>query len=754
MRQRNTVRSGTPLAGVARARPQEEDHHMRPDLVYPQTERLELVEDLHGHRVADPYRYLEDVTDPRTVAWSMAQDQLYEAQRAAWPARDGFHARLSTLHAVGSVSAPVWRGDRAFTLHREPDQDHSVLLVREPDGVERVLIDPMAIDPSGETTLDFYQPSPDGDRLAYGLSEGGTENSVVRVMDVVTGEIIDGPIDRARHTIIAWLPDGTAFFYARQLPDDAIEDAYLYRRVHRHLVGADPDSDEVVFGEGSGRGMYYGLSVSPDGRWLIVAPQRGTDDRNDVYLADLAVDPARFTAVQTGVDAATTMEIGHDGRAYLLTNRDAPRWRLCVADPAALAAGYSAWQTLLPEDPTAVLVDYVRLDGPQMSRPAIVARRIRHAISELTVHDLQTGAPMHDIALPGIGAVEELTARKHGHEAWFSYTDFTTPGQILRYDATTAAVDVWATPAGDARTSVRVITKHVTFQSYDDTDVRLFLVAQAEPAPGPARAILYGYGGFNLVRPPVYDPYILAWIEQGGIFALVSLRGGGEEGEAWHQAGRRGAKQNVFDDFASAADWLVAQGLTTPAQLAIFGGSNGGLLVGAALTQHPEKYGAVVCSAPLLDMIRYERFGLGETWNGEYGSAADPTEFEWLYAYSPYHHVTEGAAYPAVVFTVFEGDTRVDPLHARKLCAALQHATSSGKPVLIRREQNVGHASRAVSRTVDLAADRLAFFTAMLPATSSVSAPPQAAPVSPASSPAAAASTTTAATGEPSGEAG
>jgi prolyl oligopeptidase len=352
------------------------------------------------------------------------------------------------------------------------------------------------------------------------------------------------------------------------------------------------------------------------------------------------------------------------------------------------------------------------LDDETLMRPVTVALRTRHAIGELTVHDLETGAAMHDVALPGIGTIDQLTARRDGgHEAWFGYTDFTTPDQILRYDATTATVDVWAKPEGDASTRVDVVTKHIKFRSYDGTDVRMFVVSGAKPSTAPAKTILYGYGGFNIARPPVYDPYILAWIEDGGVFALVSLRGGSEEGEEWHRAGMRESKQNVFDDFAAAADWLVAQGMTTHQQIGIFGGSNGGLLVGAALTQHPDKYGAVVCSAPLLDMIRYEQFGMGANWYGEYGTATDATEFEWLYAYSPYHHVREGVAYPAVVFTVFEGDARVDPLHARKMCAALQHATSSGKPVVIRREKDVGHASRAVSRTVELAADRLAFFT-------------------------------------------
>ena len=685
---------------------------------YPAAVRVDVVDDLHGHQIPDPYRWLEDVADPRTVTWSAAQDELYETARATWPGRAGFRDRLAVLHAVGDVGLPTWRGDRAFLLRRSAEQDHAVLYAIDGDGTERALVDPMAVDPSGTTTLDLYQPSPDGTLLAYGLSEGGTENSVIRVLEVTSGKIVDGPIDRARHTDIAWVPDGSAFYYVRHLPEGAVldDDASLYRRVYRHVVGADPDSDQLIFGDGATRSTYFGVRMSHDGRWLWITEVRGTDSHNDLYLADLH-GSGELVPVQRDVDAHTWLEIGRDGVAYLQTNREASRWRLCVADPVALVdgAGYSSWRTLIPEDPAAVLNDYVAVTGPELPRPLLVALHTRHAIGEVTVYDLVTGAPVHDVAVPGVGTVTGLSARRDGgHEVWFGYTDFTAPTRILRYDARTAGVSTWAEPAGDASTSVKVMTKHVTYRSYDGTEVRMFVASAADRPAGPAPAILYGYGGFNISRPPVYDPYILAWIEAGGVFALASLRGGSEEGEAWHRAGHRDRKQNVFDDFHAAADWLVENGWTTPRQLGIFGGSNGGLLVGTALTQHPEKYGAVVCSAPLLDMIRYELFGLGSNWNGEYGTAADPTEFGWLYAYSPYHHVQKNTNYPAVVFTVFEGDTRVDPLHARKLCAALQHATASERPVLIRRELNVGHASRAVSRTVELAADRLAFFASEL----------------------------------------
>ncbi|HKD98820.1 MAG TPA: prolyl oligopeptidase family serine peptidase [Micromonosporaceae bacterium] len=722
---------------------------------YPPAERLDLVEELHGHRVADPYRWLEDVDDARTVAWSEAQDSLYETVRAGWPGRDEFHARLTELHGVGDVTAPTWRGDLAFAVSRDSGQDHPVLSVTGPDGTSRILVDPMAVDPSGNTTLDFWKPSPDGSLLAYGLSEGGTEEAQIRVMDLATGETVDGPIDRTRVSPIAWLPDGGGYYFVRHLPEGAAgdDDAKLHRRVYLHRLGTDPDGDELVFGEGSPRGTFFDVDLSHDGRWLTVVATNGTDHRNALWIADLhadaradasaadssAVGPADasdgaprvahggrvFGLVQRYGVASTHVDIGRDGRAYLFTNRDAPRGRICVADPAALAAagpddGYAAWQDLVAEDPGAVIVDYVRLDGGDMPAPELVVLRNRHAIAEVARHDAGTGAVVGKVSLPGVGTVTGLTARRSGgHEAWLTYTDFATPGVVLRFDARAGEVTVWAEPAGRVDAKVEVVTRHITFRSYDGTDVRMFVAGAGSRGrdgipDSPSPAILYGYGGFTIIRPPVYDPYIVAWIEAGGIFALVSLRGGAEEGEEWHVAGMRENKQNVFDDFAAAGDWLVDNGLTTRDRLGIFGGSNGGLLVGAALTRHPEKYAAVVCSAPLLDMLRYELFGLGPLWSGEYGTAADPTEFGWLLGYSPYHHVREGVDYPAVVYTVFDGDTRVDPLHARKMCAALQHATTGDRPVLIRRERNVGHATRAVSRTVDLAADRLAFFTATL----------------------------------------
>jgi prolyl oligopeptidase len=381
--------------------------------------------------------------------------------------------------------------------------------------------------------------------------------------------------------------------------------------------------------------------------------------------------------------------------------------------------GVPHWRDLLPHDPEAVLEDFAILDGDGLDRPLLLTARTRHAVSELAVHDLATGAPVDGdrgrAALPGMGGLGGLVTRPEGgHEAWFSYTDHTTPPHVYRYDGRDGSVSLWSSPPGGVEVP-DVVTRQVTYESKDGTEVRMFVMARADlldAAGGPLRplpAILYGYGGFNVPLTPAYSATILAWAEAGGVYAVANLRGGSEEGEEWHRAGMLSSKQNVFDDFHAAAERLVADGWTTPDRLAASGGSNGGLLVGAALTQRPELYAAVTCSAPLLDMVRYERFGLGATWNVEYGSAGVAEEFRWLVGYSPYHHVRAGVAYPAVLFTVFDGDTRVDPLHARKMCAALQHATTADGPVLLRREKDVGHGARATSRTVALSADTLAF---------------------------------------------
>lgn len=693
---------------------------------YPDARRDDVVETLHGHRVADPYRWLEDASSPEVEAWSQAQDSLVHAWMDGLAAREPLRATLRGM-VPDVTGAPTVAGGRWFWSHRAAGEDHAVLRVATDAaaysrGEGRVLVDPNALSPDGTTTLDGWAPSHEGDRLAYLLSEGGDEESRLWIVDTETGERIDGPIDRMRYSPLAWLPGGQALAYVRRLAPGEVpagEEAF-HRRVWLHRIGTDADRDDVrLFGEGTDPTAYLGVTISEDGQWMSVTSNLGTAPRNDVYITALPRElpppggPAElpWRPVAVGLDAQTWPHLDRQGRLWLLTDLGAPRRRLCVCTPDNPEP--AAWRDVLAEDAGAVLEDFV------LSDERLVALWSRHALSEITVHDRATGEWRVSVLLPGAGTADLTGRPDEGSEVWVGYTDYATPYEVQRLDV--AAASLAGRPAaGSERTRPAVHSSQITARSADGTEVRLTVVAPTATPQRPLPTILYGYGGFNVSMTPAYSSSILAWVAAGGVWAVANLRGGSEEGEQWHRAGMRAEKQRVFEDFEAAADALVSGGWTTPAQLGIMGGSNGGLLVGAALTRSPQRYAAVVCSAPLLDMVRYERFGLGVTWNDEYGSAEDPTELGWLLGYSPYHHVTDGVEYPAVLFTVFDGDTRVDPLHARKMAAALQHATTADpgtRPVLLRREADVGHGARSVSRTVTLAADQLAFLGGQLGAT-------------------------------------
>jgi len=677
---------------------------------YPAAVRLDLVEDLHGHHVADPYRWLEDPEDPRTRTWSAAQDDLATTRLQALSGRERLAAQLEDLLATGSVSAPLWRAGRRFSTRREPGQQFAVVLVTEPDGSERVLLDPMTLDPTGLTTLDSWVPDLEGARLAYQVSAGGDEHSVLHVLDVTTSEEVEPPLDRCRYSSVAWVPGGEEFFYVRMVDEDEAphgEQAF-HRRVWRHRIGSE--SDVLVEGPGLYEGhTYYGVQVSRDGRWLIVAGNIGTARRDSMWIADLAGDGHLVPVLTQDDDVQARAWVDRDGLLYVLTTDGAPRWRLMVTEPTH--PGRGSWRELVAEDPDSVLDAVRRLEQPS-GETLLVLLRSRHAVAELALHAVADGAARGTVPLPGPGSLTGLSVAdrdtpEQTGRLWIGWTDFVTPAQVHRYEDGSTVLE--ATAPGVAPVPA-VRSEQREFTSADGTTIRMFVLSPEGAGPRPT--LVTGYGGFGISREPGYAPSALAWVAAGGCYAVVSLRGGGEEGDAWHLAGNRGNKQNVFDDFHAAAQALIDAGTTTPAQLSILGGSNGGLLVGAALTQRPDLYRAVVCSAPLLDMVRYEEFSLGRTWNDEYGTADDPTELGWLLSYSPYHHVVDGTAYPAVLFTVFDSDTRVDPLHARKMCAALQHATAGPLPVLLRRETDVGHGARSVSRTVSLAVDQLAFLAA------------------------------------------
>ncbi|MEV7006482.1 prolyl oligopeptidase family serine peptidase [Streptosporangium sp. NPDC051022] len=655
-------------------------------MIYPPAEREPVVDHLGGRAVSDPYRWLEDSGDPRTLGWLAAQDELWRGHADTLPGREEWRARVAGLSGAGMIGPPLWRGERRFFLRRTAAQEHPVLHLSDPGRADRVLIDPGAADPDGLTTLDHWQPDLEGRLLAYQLSRSGDEQARLYVMDVGTGRIVDGPIDRCRYAPVAWLPDGKAFYYVRA------------RRVCLHRLGTPAEDDVVILaGERS-----YGLGISHDGRWLTVSA--AAPGGNDLWLADLSVSPPEspgLRVIQEGSGTVTVPAVGPDGRLYLLTTLGAPRGRLCVADPARPEPG--DWSDLVASDPEAVIGDFAVVDGS-----VLLIGWTRHATSEISVHDLATGERLGRVPLPGLGSAGRMSTRPGGgHEVWFTYTDSVTPGGVHRYDARTGRTSLWAAVPGAVEVP-ELETHRIVYTSADGTPVRMVVLAR--PGTGPRPTILYGYGGFGRPLAPSYSGYVLPWVEAGGVFALAQVRGGGEEGAEWHRAGMLDRKQNVFDDFAAAAERLIADGWTTAGQLGACGESNGGLLVGAALTQRPELFAAAVCSAPLLDMVRYERSGLGPSWRSEYGSADDPEQLGWLLGYSPYHRVGKGVDYPATLLTTFGGDSRVDPLHARKMCAALQWATSGSRPILLRHEADVGHGSRAVSRSVGLAADMLAFF--------------------------------------------
>ncbi|WP_369369146.1 prolyl oligopeptidase family protein (plasmid) [Streptomyces sp. CG4] len=703
----------------------------RPAPTYPKALRLDLVDIVHQRQVPDPYRWLEDPVSSATGQWLDAQDELFATTRGTWPHLGYFTERLTALSAVPMSGPPTWRGGRRFIKRYVPGQQQPAIHVTDPGGDERVLLDPLVLDPSGRTTLARWHPSPDGSLVAYQTERNGTENCVLHVVETDTGRLVDGPIDRCRYSPVVWLPDGKSFYYVRSTADAPAGAGSSHRRVRLHHVGRDPEDDILVFGAGHDPRSSFAVSLTSDGRWLIISSTIGTAPYNQTWLADLhssSPETPDFRPVQPSAHAQTMPQIGPDGRLYLLTDLDAPRGRLCVADPAAP----QAWTELLPEDPEAVLGGVLFLDSPALAAPQLVAVRQRHTTAELTLHALDTGTPTGTVPLPSPGTLAGVSQREdNGHELWIGYTNHTTPARILHYDAHTGRTLPFTDPSRREQVA-RVHSRQVTYLSHDGTEVDMLIIAPVSttapagtaPVPDagcrpdrPRPTILYGYGGFGLPMAPQYSPDILAWVEAGGVYAIASVRGGGERGEQWHRAGMGADKQNTFDDFHAAAEYLIAHGWTTASQLGIHGTSNGGLLVGAALTQRPDLYRAVVCSDALLDMARYEKTGLGPTWTQEYGTADDPEQLDWLLSYSPYHHVTQETRYPSVLFTVSDEDTRVDPSHTRKMCAALQHATTSpshDRPVLLRREAGAGHGARSVGRSIGQSADTLAFLAAQL----------------------------------------
>ena len=660
-----------------------------------------MLEVRHGVEVRDPYRWLEDGDAEEVRRWSEAQGRHTRAALDAIPFTAAIRERLRVLFSIGLVSAPAIRGDRYFHQRRTGDQEQPVLYLRQGrEGEDRVLLDPARFAEDRTSALDWYYPSDDGRLLAYGVSEGGSEKSVLRILDVDTGRDLADVIPFTRACSLEWRPDGSGFFYTRYPEPGSVppgEENYR-RRVYEHVLGRDWREDPLVFGADRPPEDWANVHLSPGGRWLAVSVSRGWT-RTDVYLRDLASPDSPFVTVIEGLDAVFGVDVRND-RLYLQTNLDAPRSRLVAADLEH--PGRETWRDVLPEGPDV-------LEGTALIGDWIVAVWLRDASSRVTLH-ARDGTLLHEVALPVIGSVAGLTGEWDGREAFLGFTSYAVPPTVYRLALPDPALELWARAPGEVDAD-RFRVRLVHYPSRDGTLVSMFLVdARDRPTDGRGAALLTGYGGFNISHTPAFGRGVIQFLEKGGLYAVAHLRGGGEYGEDWHRQGMLDRKQNVFDDFLAAADFLLQQGHAGRGRLAIMGGSNGGLLVGAALTQRPGLFRAVVCQVPLLDMVRYHLFRIARLWIPEYGSADDPEAFRWLHAYSPYHHVRDGTPYPAVLITTGESDSRVDPLHARKMAARLQAATSSDHPILLRLETRAGHGQgKPLSKTLEEWTDVWAF---------------------------------------------
>jgi prolyl oligopeptidase len=672
--------------------------------LYPETARDDVVEILHGEAISDPYRWLEDGSSERVREWTAAENALTEEYLSQVPGRDALRARLAQLLAIGSLGVPTPAGGRYIYQRREGDQNQPVLLVRDSvDGPDRVAVDPNALSAEGTTALDWYHPSPDGRLLAFGLSADGSERSVLHVLSLDTLELLPDRVPHTRAADVAWLPDGGGFYYTRYpVPHSVPEGEEQYHRaIHLHRLGADPAGDPLVF-KPAAKEHWPGVQLSRDGRWLLISVAR-TFDRTDVYLQDLARSGA-LVPVAEGLDAQFEAQVAH-GRLYVRTNLDAPTFRLYVADPERPAR--ERWREIVPARADAVL------EGVAVTRWHLALSYLEAASSRLRLASLDAEAgrgPLREIELPTLGSTFGIGADEDGDELFYGFSSYTVPPAVYRVDLATGEGRLWRSVEADVETS-GVAVEQVRYASKDGTEVTMFLAHRAGlERDGESPVFLTGYGGFNISMTPAFSRSLYLWIEHGGIVAVPNLRGGGEYGETWHRDGMLGRKQHTFDDMIAAAEWLVAERYTRPGRLAVAGGSNGGLLAGAVLTQRPDLFGAVVIQVPLLDMLRYHRFLLARLWIPEYGDPDDPEEFRWLRGYSPYHHVVDGTPYPAVLLATAESDTRVDPMHARKMAARLQAATSSDRPVLLRLEARAGHgAGKPIAKVLDELTDTWSF---------------------------------------------
>lgn len=672
-------------------------------LMYPVTRKSDHIDEYHGTKVPDPFRWLEDPDSDETKAWVQAQNQVTFGYLEQLPSREQFRQRLTKLWNFERYGLPAKRKDRYFYSRNSGlENQNAVYVVEGLAGQPRLLLDPNTLSKDGTVALANWVVSDDGKLFAYALAHAGSDWNEWKLLDVDTGRELPDHLQWVKFSSISWMPDGSGFFYSRYdepKAGEAFTGQNYFQKLYFHKIGDSQAQDTLVYERKDEKEWGFGGEVSEDGRFLVIMVWRGTERKNQVFYKDLSKADAPVVELLSGFDAEYNF-IGSQGATlYLVTNKDAPLRRLIALD---VSAAKPEAREIIPE--AKHVLQSISLIGQHF-----IAQYLQDACSAVNVFDL-AGKHIRDVDLPALGSAGGFGGRHDDSETFYTFTNYTTPGSIFRYDVATGKSTLFREPKVDFDPS-QFEAKQIFYTSRDGTKVPMMVVSKkGVKLDGTNPTILYGYGGFDVSQRPGFSVSTLAWVEAGGIYAVANLRGGGEYGRAWHEAGMLKNKQNVFDDFIAAAQWLIDNKYTSSQHLAIRGGSNGGLLVGAVMTQRPDLFGAAVPAVGVLDMLRFHKFTIGWAWVNEYGSADDAEQFPTLLAYSPLHNLKPGTKYPPTLITTGDHDDRVVPAHSFKFAATLQAAHSGDAPVLIRIETLAGHgAGKPTTKIIEEAADVLAF---------------------------------------------
>jgi prolyl oligopeptidase len=671
---------------------------------YPPSLRSDQVDAIHGVEVSDPYRWLEEIDSDQAQEWIAAQNEVTFGFLEQIPARESINRRISELWDYEKYSVPFVRGGRYFFTRNDGLQNQSVLYWLEAiDAEPRLLLDPNLLSEDGTVALTGYEVSEDGKLLAYGLSAAGSDWQDWHVREVESCHDLPDHLEWVKFTEVSWSVDGQGFYYSRYdepAEGTAYKGANYYHKLYYHRIGTPQAEDELIYERSDHKEWGFDGQVTEDGRYLVISVSKGTHRENAVFYRDLEVEDGEVVELIIGFDASYVFVSNEGPVFYFLTDLDAPMSRLIAIDITRPERSF--WLEVIPESTDA-------LRSVSLVAGLFIASYLHDAHSRVRVLD-QSGSPLREVELPGIGTVEGFEGRRKDRETFYLFTGFTTPGTIYRYELDSGRSTVFREPevAFDANDYV---TQQVFFPSRDGTRVPMFIThKKGLELDGENPTYLYGYGGFDIAQTPAFSVSNLVWMEMGGIYAQANLRGGGEYGKAWHEAGMKQQKQNVFDDFVAAAEWLIENKYTRPPRLAIGGRSNGGLLIGACLTQRPDLFGACLPVVGVLDMLRFHKFTIGWAWTSDYGSPDDPEEFQALLAYSPYHNIEPGIAYPPTLIATGDHDDRVYPAHSFKFAAALQAAQAGPAPTLIRIETKAGHGlGKPTSKLIEEMADLWAF---------------------------------------------